>query len=427
MKFNIITLGCKVNTYESEMMKEKLLGSNYIESDINPDIIIINTCSVTNMADNKSKKMIRSARSNNPNAILIVCGCMAENHQEKLNDLNIDILIGNKDKSKIVLLIDTYLKKKMKIVKFYKEKRLEFEDMSVDKFSSHTRAFMKIQDGCNNYCSYCIIPYMRGNLRSKDINMAFAEAKKLVANGHKEIVLTGIHTGSYGKELGYDLASLLTLMSTIENLERIRISSIEITEINDKFLSVLKNNHKICDHLHIPLQSGSDEILKLMNRKYNKQKYMEIINKIRSIRPDISISTDVIVGFPGETAEMFNECVSFCKYLEFSKIHVFPYSRREGTKACELPNHLDNALKKSRAKELISVSKDLEEKYNQKFFNRECLVLIEEVKDEISIGHTSNYLKVLIDEKLETNKTYNVKITEVYQECVKGKIINCDK
>lgn len=426
MKFKIITLGCKVNTYESEMMKEKLLECNYIEDDSNPDIIIVNTCSVTNMADNKSKKMIRSARTNNPNAILIVCGCMAQNHQEKLNDLNIDILIGNKDKSKITFLIDMYLKDKNKIIKFYNDKRLEFEDMSVFRFSSHTRAFMKIQDGCNNYCSYCIIPYMRGNLRSKDINAALKEAQVLVANGHKEIVLTGIHTGSYGKELGYDLADLLTLMSKIKNLERIRISSIEITEINDKFLETLKNNNKICNHLHIPLQSGSDSILKLMNRKYDTQKYTEIINKIRSIRPDISISTDVIVGFPGETIEMFNDCVKFCQKIEFSKIHVFPYSRREGTKACELPNHLENKEKKCRAKKLIFISEELEKKYNQKFLDKKCAVLIEEVKDNISIGHTSNYLKVLIDGKLETNKMYNVKITEVYQEYVKGKIINCD-
>ncbi|MGM9834980.1 MAG: tRNA (N(6)-L-threonylcarbamoyladenosine(37)-C(2))-methylthiotransferase MtaB [Bacilli bacterium] len=423
MKFKIITLGCKVNTYESEMMKEKLLASNYVECDENPNIIIINTCSVTNMADNKSKKMIRSARANNPQALLIVCGCMAQNHQDKLNDLNVDILIGNKDKSKIVELIQDYQQNKKKIIKFYNEKKLDFEDMSIDKFSSHTRAFMKIQDGCNNYCSYCIIPYMRGSLRSKDINLAFEEAQNLVANGHKEIVLTGIHTGSYGREKDYDLVDLINKMSTIIGLERIRISSIEITEINDKFLDMLKNNPKVCNHLHIPLQSGSEEILKLMNRKYDKSLYKQIIDRIRNIRPNISISTDVIVGFPGETEEMFLECISFCEEMKFSKIHVFPYSRREGTKACTLPNHLDNSIKKCRARKLIEISNRLELQYNTNFIEQDVEVLIEEIKDGYSIGHTSNYLKVFINEILETNETYKIHIVEAYQEYVKG-IIN---
>lgn len=425
MKFNIITLGCKVNTYESEIMKEKLLANNFIFAEEQADIIIINTCSVTNTADNKCKKMIRSVKKNNPNCILVVCGCMAQNHQEKLLDLDIDILIGNKDKSLIVEMINNFLERKERYVKFYNSKRLEFEDMTVSKFSSHTRAFIKIQDGCNNYCSYCIIPYMRGNIRSKDINKAVEEANTLANNNHKEIVLTGINTGSYGKEKGYDLVDLIEKMSEIKKLERIRISSIEITEINDKFLEMLKNNSKVCNHLHIPLQSGSEKILKLMNRKYIKKEFKDMIDKIRNIRPDISISTDVIVGFPNETESDFSECFDFCKEIGFSKIHVFPYSKREGTKACEIPNHLDNSIKKERSRKLIELSNELEIEYNSKFIGQVLEVLVEENKEGMAIGHTSNYLHVLIDKELETNKIYQVKIYECYQESVKAHVIDC--
>lgn len=424
MKFTIITLGCKVNAYESEIMKEKLLKHGYLLEEESPDIVIINTCSVTNTADTKCKKMIRSTRKNHPNCILVVCGCMAQNHQEKLSSLQIDILIGNKEKSKIVELIDHYLLTKEKYVKFYNSKKLEFEDMQVEKFHSHTRAFIKIQDGCNNYCSYCIIPYMRGNIRSKDINVAYKEVVTLVENGHKEVVLTGINTGAYGKEKGYDLVDLITKISIIPNLERIRISSIEVTEITDKFLQMLKENPKVCNHLHIPLQSGSEAILKLMNRKYDKKVFKECISKIKSIRRNISITTDVIVGFPQETEEMFLECISFCKEIGFSKLHVFPYSRREGTKACELPGHLENAVKKERSRTLIAVSRELEKQYNTSFVGQKVEVLIEEVKEGKSIGHTSNYLKAKISEKLQANTFYTVEITEAYQEYVNGHVLH---
>ena len=294
--------------------------------------------------------------------------------------------------------------------------------MEVDKFTSHTRGFIKIQDGCNNYCSYCIIPYVRGNIRSKDIDVALKEAKELVANNHKEIVLTGIHTGSYGVGYGFDLVDLINKMSTIPGLKRIRLSSIEITELNDKFMELLKNNAILCDHLHIPLQSGSEKILKLMNRKYDKARYESIINQIRAIRPEISITTDVIVGFPGETESDFNECLDFCKKMQYAKIHVFPYSKREGTKAASMPNQLDNKTKKDRARKLIELSNELEEEYNQKFVGRNMDVLVEEYKDGCSIGHTSNYLKVVIETEVPTNEFYNVKITNASSSEVTGKI-----
>ncbi len=410
MTFKIITLGCKVNTYESEIMQEKLLAAGFQETKDKSDIVIVNTCSVTNMADAKSRKLIRSARRENPDCILVACGCMCQNHQEELNDLGIDVLIGTKDKSKVVELIEDYRNNNQKYSYFDNGKIREFEDMQVCKFTTHTRAFLKIQDGCNNYCSYCIIPYLRGNLRSKDINVAYNEVLDLVRNGHKEIVLTGIHTGSYGIGTDYDLVDLIKKISTISGLERIRISSIEITELNDKFMEELKVNSKICNHLHIPLQAGSDRILKLMNRKYDKAYFKEIVNKIRAIRPDISLSTDVIVGFPSETEEEFLEGCDFCREINFSKIHVFPYSRREGTKACEIPNHLDNEIKKERARRLIKVSEELESKYNARFIGQVVNVLIEEVTKDFSVGHTSNYLRVYIMDQLNNNEDYEVQI-----------------
>ena len=420
MKFKIITLGCKVNTYESEMMQEKLLNNGFIETyDDDANVVIINTCSVTNMADAKSRKLIRYAKRENDKAIIAVCGCSAENHKEELLSIGIDILIGNKDKSNIVELINNYVNNNQQYIKFYDNKHLEFENMEVDKFKDQTRAYMKIQDGCNNYCAYCIIPYVRGNIRSKDINLAFNEAKELVKNMHYEIVLTGIHTGSYGRGCGYDLVDLMNKMVTINDLKRIRLSSIEITELDDKFFEFLKNNNKLCNHLHVPLQAGSDKILKLMGRHYDLDYYLKTINKIRSIRPDINISTDVIVGFPGETEEDFQECIEFCKQIGFAKIHVFPYSKRDGTRAASMPEQIDMGIKKERARRLIEVSNELEKKYNEKFLNKEVEVLVEAKEGKLTVGHTSNYLKVIIDGDYPKNTFIKVKIykysdTEVF-------------
>lgn len=426
MKFSVITFGCKVNSYESEYMKEKLINNNFIYVDDykDADIVIINTCSVTNTADNKCKKAIRSVRRELPDAILMVCGCTAENHREELCNLDIDILIGNKEKSKIVDLINSFVSGRKKYIKFYDERRTDFENMTVKRFNDLTRAFVKIQDGCNNYCAYCIIPYVRGSIRSKKMEDVLEEVKELVDMGHREIVLTGINTGAYGKETGlYDLTDLIQELSKIDNLERIRVSSIEMTEINDKFIKELEDNKKLCAHLHVSLQSGSEKILKLMNRKYTKEEYYDNILKIRKARPDINLTTDVIVGFPGETIEDFNECVEYCKKVGFSKIHVFPYSVREGTKAATMPNQLSNAIKKERARELIKIDEELQLDYNKKFIGRELNVLIEEVFDNYSIGHTENFLKVIVNKKLEENKDYMVVIKEAKVSEVIGELI----
>lgn len=411
MTFKIITLGCKVNIYESELIKEKMLNNNFIESD-RADIVIINTCSVTNNADSKSRKLIRKSKKENKDAIIVVCGCMSENHQNIYEDIDIDILIGNKDKSKLIDYIKNYIEDRKQIVKFYDEKIKDFEDMTIDKYKNKTRAFVKVQDGCDNYCTYCIIPYLRGNSRSKDFNKCLLEIKTLVENGHQEIVLTGIHTGNY-LDNGKTLTDLVKEISKLPNLRRIRISSIEITEIDDKFLNELKTNNKICDHLHIPLQSGSETILKLMNRKYNLNEFKIIVDKIREVRPNINLTTDVIVGFPGESEEYFTETIKFIKEIKFSKIHVFPYSIRKTTGAEKLPGHLKGNVKKERSSILTNLSQELETNYYNKFLNQEVEVLIEEIKDNCSIGHTSNYLKIKIQNKLEKNTFYKIKIIEI--------------
>ena len=423
MKFSILTFGCKVNSYESEFMKEQLLKNNYIYNDDykSSDIVIVNTCSVTNTADNKCKKMIRSVRRENSKCILMVCGCTAENHREELNDLDIDILIGNKEKSNVIGLIEDFKQSNEKYIKFYNDRRLPFEDMKVNEFSDLTRAYVKIQDGCNNYCAYCIIPYVRGSIRSKGFDEAVNEIKTLVDKGHKEIVFTGINTGAYGKETGkYDLTDLIREISKIDRLERIRVSSIEITEIDDKFIEEMRVNPKLCAHLHVSLQSGSERILQIMNRKYTKAEYLEKINKLKTARPEINLTTDVIVGFPTETEEEFLECVEYCKEVGFSKIHVFPYSKREGTKAASMDGHLPNNIKKDRARRLIEIDNDLQLQYNNKFIGTKVNVLIEEIVDGKSIGHTQNFLKVIVDQELDTNACYDVMITAADIECVYG-------
>ena len=421
MTFKIITLGCKVNIYESEVMKEKLLQAGFKETIDNSDIVIINTCSVTNMADVKSRKMIRREKKENPQSILVVCGCSAENHRLELEDLGIDILIGNKDKSNIVSLIREYQNDHKPIIKFYDTRKLPFEDMKVDKFTSHTRGFIKIQDGCNNYCSYCIIPYVRGNIRSKDINVALKEAQELVANNHKEIVLTGIHTGSYGVGYDFDLVDLINKMSTIPGLKRIRLSSIEITELNDKFMELLKNNTILCDHLHIPLQSGSNTVLKRMNRKYTTQEYYDKCCILRKYFNNPAITTDVIVGFPQETEEEFEATKVFLEKVHFYEMHIFKYSRRKGTVADRMEGQVDEKVKTQRSAILLELENKMSKEYRQQHIGKTEEVLIEEIVSENGkdyfMGFTPDYIRVKIacDTALDNSEYINT-IKKVYMK-----------
>jgi len=421
MKFYIYTLGCKVNTYESNVMRDKLLNNGYIEgSDNDSDIYIINTCTVTNTSDNKSLKLIRQVKRKNNDSIIVVVGCMTQVNSELLNDLDISIILGNSGKSNIVKYIEEYKKSRKTIKKIENIMEKGFEDMCLNNFNK-TRAFVKIEDGCENYCSYCIIPYARGRVRSKLPNIVIKEIKELVNKGHKEIVLTGIHTGHYGSDINYSFSKLLKDIEEIEGLSRLRISSIEITELNNEFLDVLKNSKILVDHMHIPLQSGSNKILKLMNRKYSKEYFIEIIDKIRKIRPNISITTDIIVGFPGETEELYEETIDTVNKIRFSKIHVFPFSLRKGTKAEELSNHIDDKTKKERVKRLILLSKDLEIEYFNKFVGKEIEYLPEIYKEGYLIGHTENYLLVKSKGTVDNiNNIKNVTIAEVKYPYVIG-------
>lgn len=415
MKVVVETLGCKVNAYESELIKEMFLNNKdeIIDDKTLADVIVINTCTVTNQADSKGRKLIRQARRDNENAILIVCGCMTQNHEDI--DIDADIILGNKDKSKILDLIDEFKKNKKQIRLFYDLRNVSFEDMKITHFEHKTRGFVKIQDGCNNFCSYCIIPFVRGNIRSKNIDVAYDEIKCLVNNGYQEIVLTGIHTGSYGVGENFDLVDLIRKISTLDGLKRIRISSIEITELNDKFMEEFKNNLKICSHLHVPIQSGSDHVLKNMNRKYDIAYFKEKTNLIKSLREDVNLTTDLIVGFPEETDEDFNTTKQNLIDIGFSKIHTFPYSIRRGTKA-SMMKQVNDTVKKNRTHEILELSDRLENAYYQKYIGKIVTVLVE---DNYS-GFTSNYIKVHFDEFQENNTFVDCLITEVDGINVKG-------
>ena len=409
MKVKAVTLGCKVNAYESEYILSSFKDRGYeITNDI-ADIYIVNTCSVTNTSDAKSRKVINRLIRENPNSIIVVMGCMIEANKD-MEIPGVSLIIGNKDKNKVVDLVENYLKDKQTKKILYDNFDDTFEDMFITNMTSHTRAFVKIQDGCENFCSYCIIPYTRGKQRSKDPDLVIKEIETLVSNGYKEIVLTGIHTGHYGSDLQTTFPDLLKKIVKINGLERLRISSIEITELNDEFFEVLKANPIIVSHLHIPLQAGSDTVLQAMNRKYLTNYFENKVKKIREIRPDISLTTDVIVGFPGETEEEFQETLDFVSKIKFTKVHVFPYSRRKGTKADTMPNQIPENIKKERVKRLIDLSNKLEKEYLDLFLNKEVEVLIEEEYSDYSLGHTGNYLKVKVLKPFKSNELIKVKI-----------------
>lgn len=423
MKFTIYTLGCKVNTYETNVMTDALINAGYkcVENDEIADIYIINTCTVTNTADSKSMKVIKQAIKKNKDALIIVVGCLAQTNSEKVLEIDgVDIVLGNINKSKIVDYIQQHTKNNQPKIDVKNILDTDFESMKLNNFNQ-TRAFIKIQDGCNNFCSYCIIPYTRGNVRSKKKEDVINEVINLIANNHHEIVLTGIHTGNYGSEFeNYDFADLLTDLIKIKGLERLRISSIEMNEINDRVLKIIDESNILVDHMHIPLQSGSDAILKLMNRKYNVQEFINKINQIRKIRPNISITTDVIVGFPNETEELFNETIDTIKKVKFTKLHVFPYSKREGTKAANMENQVEEKIKKQRVKTLIDLSKKLEIDYMMKFINKELDFIPETYKNGELIGHTGNYLLIKTKgDKSLLNKTITVEIDNIaYPYCL---------
>lgn len=409
-KFLIKTLGCKVNSYESEFVRTLLLNEGYIEVNENADICIINTCTVTNTADNKSKQVINNIKKNNKDAIVVAFGCFCEFRQNEITELiDADIILGNKDKSKIIKYIKKFEKDHKRIVKFYDMNKVDFEDMEIKKYAHHHRAFIKIEDGCNNFCSYCIIPYVRGRVRCKDFNKCIIEANDLVLSGHKELVLAGIHTGQYNSD-GKRLSHLINELSKIELLKRIRLSSVEIVELDDGMMNIIENNSKFVSHLHIPLQAGSDNVLKSMNRRYDVNYFLDKVKDIKSKRENISLTTDVIVGFPGETDEDFEDTLNTCRKIGFSKIHVFPYSDRNGTVASRMKNKVDGNVKKQRVKRLIELSNELEKEYFLNNIGKELNILIEEEKDGFFYGFTENYIPVKLKGNYQINEIYNIKL-----------------
>ena len=404
--FKIISLGCKVNSYECSALSSLLLNKEYLEcKDNNPDITIINTCSVTATADQKSRQHIRKLMNNYPNAICVVMGCYSQGNVEYISrEIKPHIVIGTSHRDEIPELIEQYLKDKKPIIKVDNNPRLfDYEEMGVTSFSENIRAYLKIQDGCDNFCSYCLIPYRRGKMRSRSEENVIKEATYLVEQGYPEIVLTGIHVGGYGQDLeNTSFSSLVKKLTEIEGMKSLRISSIEESEIDDELIELVTNSPVLAKHLHIPLQSGSETVLKRMNRKYNKAQFLAKLKKIRERLPDIALTTDVIVGFPGETDEEFNETVDFIKECGFNMLHVFPFSAREGTGAYLMKSQVDPKIKKQRVQVLLDLSKELWDKYVERFIGQNINVLIEKYdsNEKAYFGHTSNY----IDVKLENIK-----------------------
>lgn len=423
MKVGICSLGCKVNIYESEVVTDLLKKGGYeiVPFEDKADIYIINTCSVTNESDKKSRKMINRAKKNNSEAIIVVMGCYS---QVSSDDIEADIILGNKDKSKIVEILNDFIRDRESKKIIYDLSSVEFEKMEISHFDNHTRAFVKIQDGCNAFCSYCIIPYTRGRVRSKSKEDVIEEVSRLARDGYKEIVLTGIHTGRYGIDINSSLYELLCELVKIPNIYRIRLSSIEINEVTPEIIELYKNNKIMARHLHVPLQSGSNKILKLMNRRYNKEEFMKMIDKLREIE-DISLTTDLIVGFPNETDDDFEETMDTLKKIHFTKIHTFPYSRRRGTVADKMDGHISGDIKKKRVHEVILLSNEYENEYYKSKISKVYDGVVERHNNGLVVVHTSNFIPVIIDDNdsIENNSIVNVKIERVDGLNVYGRVV----
>ncbi|WP_046214703.1 tRNA (N(6)-L-threonylcarbamoyladenosine(37)-C(2))-methylthiotransferase MtaB [Paenibacillus wulumuqiensis] len=429
------TLGCKVNFYDTEAMWQLFKNEGYDQVDFEEqtaDVYVINTCTVTNTGDKKSRQIIRRAVRRNPDAVIAVTGCYAQTSPAEILDIEgVDLVVGTQDRDKLMDHIRTLQSERQPInaVRNIMKTR-EFEELDVPDFANHTRAFLKIQEGCNNFCTFCIIPWSRGLSRSRAASSVIAQAHQLVAAGYKEIVLTGIHTGGYGDDLeDYDLADLLWDLDRVEGLERIRISSIEASQIDEKVLDVLNRSSKMCRHFHIPLQAGDDNVLKRMRRKYTVAEYAEKIRRIRQSMPDVAITTDVIVGFPGETEEMFRNGYEMMKSIGFSEMHVFPYSKRTGTPAARMEDQVDEEVKNARVHELIDLSEQMQLSYAEKFVGH-VLDVIPENNDKglygegMIAGYSDNYLQIAFEGSEDlVGKLCRVKLTEPGVNTSKGQLV----
>lgn len=425
------TLGCKVNTYESEAMLKLFANDGYKEVDFKEkaDVYVINTCTVTNTGDSKSRQMIRKSHRNNPNAVICVVGCYSQVASEEIKTIEgVSIVLGTQFRNQVVELVHEYLQTHEQIVRIADVMRsARFEDLDIDEFTKNTRAFLKIQDGCNNFCTYCIIPYARGKMRSRSKESVLSQAQSLVNHGFSEIVLTGIHTAGYGQDFDdysfYDL--LVDLTTKVKGLKRLRISSIEMSQVSEEIMNLIADSSIIVDHLHIPIQSGNDNTLKRMNRHYTTQEFEQKYFELKKKLPSLSITTDVIVGFPGETDEDFESTYQWIKKLHFNQLHVFPYSKRKGTPAARMKDQVDESVKKQRVKALLDLSHTLMREYAQQQIGKTLEVLIEEKDGDYMIGHASNYLKVRV--KLAEDSVghiYSVNIKETDDVILIGEMLS---
>ena len=394
------------------------------------DIYIINTCTVTNMADRKSRQALRRVKQINKDSVVVACGCYAQVAKEELEKIpEIDLIYGTNEKNRIAEYVDEYVRqnkidnKEIVTDVMYQK---EFLDFGVTSYTEKTRAVIKVQDGCDRFCTYCIIPYARGHVRSRKIESVVEEIKKIAENGIKEVVITGIHIASYGKDFKekIGLIDLLEEINKIDGIERIRLGSIEPTLITEEFLSRLKKLEKICEHFHLSLQSGSDDTLKRMNRRYSISEFEEVCQLLRETYNDVNLTTDIIVGFPGETDGEFNDTYEFLSRINFYKMHVFKYSQRKGTKAAVMPNQIDGSIKELRSNKLIKLSENQEKMINDSYIGKEVKVLFEEKEDNFIKGHTKNYMVVKVPYKDIENKILKVKIIRQENLELVGEIID---
>ena len=414
-KVAFISLGCKVNQYETNAMAQEFIKCGYevVSHEEKADVYVVNTCTVTNIADRKSRQMLRRVKEINPEAILVACGCYVQVGRDELNKMEeIDLIVGNNEKRDIVKIIENYIKNSENEFISDVMHQKEFVEFGPTTYTEKTRAVIKVQDGCDRFCSYCIIPYARGRVRSRKIENVITEVKQIVENGIQEVVITGIHIASYGKDFKEDigLIDLLEELNEIEGLKRIRLGSIEPKIITEEFVNRLSKLEKICDHFQLSLQSGCDETLKRMNRRYTTAEFEEGTKLLRAKYPNAALTTDVIVGFPGETDEEFNKTYEFLKKIKFYKMHIFKYSQRKGTKAAVMPNQIDGNIKEQRSKKLIELSNENEEWYNKQYIGKTVEVLFEEKDGKYFKGHTTNYIEVWVEADNLENTIKNVEI-----------------
>ena len=415
-KIAFYTLGCKVNQYETNGMIQKFIENGYkiVEFHQKADIYVVNTCTVTNISDRKSRQILRRAKEINPEAMVVAVGCYVQIAKEQIEKMpEIDLCLGTNEKKEIVKYVEKYLQNgdTNEIDDVFQNK--EYGDFGNVTYTEKARAVIKVQDGCDRFCSYCLIPYARGRVRSRNPESVLSEIRKIAENGIKEVVVTGIHVASYGKDFqeNYQLIDLLEEINQIDGIERIRLGSIEPLLIDSEFLERLQKLHKICHHFHLSLQSGCDETLKRMNRRYTIEQFTEIVKNLRNTYEDVILTTDIIVGFPGETEEEFENTYHFLKKIKFYKMHVFKYSARSGTKATRMENQVANSVKEERSKKLIALSEENQKFYHEQYVGKKVEILLEEKDGEIWKGHTANYL--LVKAKSELDLINNIVKAEV--------------